>query len=49
MPPVIIKNDPALERIRKVLKNLKEQIMEYANLKLKIWEEGRKVIVRRLK
>ena len=49
MPPIIIKNDPAVERIRKVLKDLKEQIMEYANIKLKIWEEGRKQIVRRLK
>ncbi|KKL45612.1 hypothetical protein LCGC14_2353900 [marine sediment metagenome] len=38
MPPVIIKNDPVVQKIRETLKDFKEQIMEYANIKLKIWE-----------
>lgn len=42
MPPVFIKNDPNLISIRERMKDLKEQIMEYAKLKLKIWEERRK-------
>ena len=39
MQPTIIKNDPLVKRIRESLKKFKEQVMEYANLKLKIWKE----------
>ncbi len=39
MQPTIIKNDPLVQRIRESLKKFKEQVMEYANLKLKIWKE----------
>ncbi len=39
MPTVIMKHDAVMEKIRNKIKNFKEDIMENANLKLKIWEE----------
>ncbi len=39
MQPTIIKNDPLVQRIRETWKEFKEQVMEYANLKLEIWKE----------
>ena len=47
MPPVIIKKDA--EKIRKTLKKFKKDIMKNAKIKLKIWEEGRKETIRKLK
>ena len=41
MPTAIMKNDPLMEKIRKALKNFKENVMDYANFKLKMWQENR--------
>lgn len=38
MPVVIMKKDPIMEKIRKALRNFKEDIMKDANMKLKKWE-----------
>ena len=36
--PAVLKDDPMLEKIRKTLKEFKENIMINARLKLKQWE-----------
>lgn len=41
MAITIMKNDPVLEKIRIFLKNFKENIMENANMRLKIWKKRR--------
>lgn len=38
---VIIKNDPLLLKIRKVLKNFKESVMLDAQMKLNMWKAKR--------
>lgn len=46
---IIIKKDSVVQRIRENLRKFKLDIMRNANIKLKIWEEGRKETIRKLK